>query len=278
MKKNVLLLLILFLQLYFYQFAFALFCPKCGVQNLDEALFCKKCGNKIPQLTNDDNNSKNTIFKENIKIDSDTSSPETYSKKSDEDLIKIVRSGNIEQLKESLAGGANIEARTQHGDTILEIASDVGNYQIASCLIEKGANLNSQNVDNWVPLMSAVDKGHSDVVELLLEKGAKADFIANNGKEGQVTALFLAVKNGDIKIINILLDWGADINQQNDEGWTALMTAVVMARADLVKILIEKGADVNKEANLKGAGKRTAMMLAKNKKRKEIIDLLEKNK
>lgn len=52
------------------------------------------------------------------------------------------------------------------------------------------------------------------------------------------TALMLAVSHGRMGMVRALLDRGADVNLQDDEGSTALMCASEHGHADIVRLLL----------------------------------------
>lgn len=60
------------------------------------------------------------------------------------------------------------------------------------------------------------------------------------------TALMLAVSHGRQEMVRALLECGADVNVQDDEGSTALMCACEHGRAEIVKLLLEQpGCDIS---------------------------------
>ncbi|MDD5051514.1 MAG: ankyrin repeat domain-containing protein [Sulfuricurvum sp.] len=63
--------------------------------------------------------------------------------------------------------------------------------------------------------------------------------------EAGLTALHVAIKLGDLKIFQLLLDKGADINAQDFNGNTPLILAVKKKNIELVTFVILHGADVN---------------------------------
>jgi uncharacterized protein len=80
------------------------------------------------------------------------------------------------------------------------------------------------------------------VVRLLVSYGAD---LSQRDKLGQ-TPLHNAAKAGlkrSLTITEVLLTHGADINAVCHEGWTPLMTAVSRQNVELVKLLMERGAD-----------------------------------
>lgn len=92
-----------------------------------------------------------------------------------------------------------------------------------------------------------IDESYNPAVRIcqLLADGAKPDIKDVNGE----SALFVCCRNGwsgHLEIIKILLDAGADINQNsNTTGCTPLYLAARNGHIDIVKELIRRGADVN---------------------------------
>jgi ankyrin repeat protein len=57
------------------------------------------------------------------------------------------------------------------------------------------------------------------------------------------TPLHIAVIQGDVRAIKLLLDAGADIHALGETGYTALHYAVAHGRPEAVRALLERGAD-----------------------------------
>jgi ankyrin repeat protein len=53
-----------------------------------------------------------------------------------------------------------------------------------------------------------------------------------------------AVKTGELAKVEEVLNSGADIHQQDEQGWTPLNWAAGKGDADMVKLLLDRGADV----------------------------------
>ena len=60
---------------------------------------------------------------------------------------------------------------------------------------------------------------------------------------GGVTPLVFSARQGDIESTRIMLEHGADINEQTEGGWTPLLTAVQNRYYKLASFLLERGAD-----------------------------------
>jgi ankyrin repeat protein len=82
--------------------------------------------------------------------------------------------------------------------------------------------------------------------------------------------LIEAVKTGNIAIVKELIEAGADVNQQDEGGWTPLNWAAGKGDIALVELLLEKGADVF----IAGRDRRTPYMIALGAGHTEVVKLL----
>jgi len=104
-------------------------------------------------------------------------------------------------------------------------------------LLESGESVDSKDEAGQNLLIIAVHTGDVNLVGLLLEYGADPD-----SDHGQ--ALHIAATYGDIGMVAFLLDNGADIDRQSAfEQQTALHLASYKGHADVAGYLIEKGAN-----------------------------------
>lgn len=124
-------------------------------------------------------------------------------------------------------------------------------------------DINHQNDEQWSALMMSCKNPNncSDnrIVQLLLENGADPNLKDIIG----YTALMRAcIVSSNIEIIKLLLEYGADPNLKNNDGWTALMMACRFldkySSYETVKVLLEYGAD----PNLKNNNDHTALMIS----------------
>ena len=106
---------------------------------------------------------------------------------------------NTDILPQLLEAGADVNARSETGNTALTQAVAVRNIRNVQLLIEAGAEVNVQQADGSTLLMSAVWSSE-EIVRLLLEAGADTALRNNNG----YTALDLAKNSGKEEIIELL--------------------------------------------------------------------------
>jgi len=92
----------------------------------------------------------------------------------------------------------------------LGLASFFGRTETAQYLILHGAEVNSPSVNEMrvMPLHSAAAGRHLDVVRLLLANGADV----NAEQQGGFTALHAAAQNGQVEMIQLLLANGAKVD------------------------------------------------------------------
>jgi hypothetical protein len=96
-------------------------------------------------------------------------------------------------------------------------------------------------VESAEPLCAAALHGAPlDVLRcMLIEMGADAK--KGRSKDG-ATPLLLAAQRGDLGAVRCLLNFGAKVNQSNNDGTTALMAASIEEHAEVVAALIKAGA------------------------------------
>ena len=136
--------------------------------------------------------------------------------------------------------------------------------QIQTLFPTSDGNSNNQNGN---PLIDAVHRGDKKAVERLLEAGAKINAQNQDGE----TALLVAARRGRKELVEFLIKWGADVNIKDREGETALMLATKCRNKELVAVLVGGGADIN----LKDKYGNTALMKAAWVEHTEIIDFLK---
>lgn len=98
---------------------------------------------------------------------------------------------------------------------------------------------------------------------------------AQNAQQELNDQMWEAVRKGDVALVTVLLDKGADVNAKFRYGTTALFKAAERGHTEVVKVLIARGADVSVKDTFYGA---TAMTWALNNKHVGAVGaLLEKD-
>lgn len=184
-------------------------------------------------------------------------------------LIDALSKGKTRKIKECVEKGGDGKIMNCFGQTPLMYIARNG-YLEATLQLLKDENLDIDVYDGgkWTALMYAIKNRHFKVVEALLKHGAEPNVSSKYG----ITSVCCAVLWGNIKILKILLEYGADVNKGSENKYmTPLMYASVCGKYKTVKLLLEYGADVNKEL-LCGT---TAKSCAEEKGYENIVELLE---
>lgn len=130
--------------------------------------------------------------------------------------------------------GMIINARTSEGTPLISIATRNDCMEKVQWLYEKGADINAISSDRgYSPVMDAVWRKNYNITKYLIEKGADLKFISSDGQPIMV----LAVGNGDAKIVDLLLQNGADPDLRDGMGMSARNYATLFKRPDLVEIM-----------------------------------------
>ncbi|WP_372369366.1 ankyrin repeat domain-containing protein [Candidatus Uabimicrobium sp. HlEnr_7] len=167
---------------------------------------------------------------------------------------------NLEFMKLLLEKGANVKAKDKYGNTALLKACSMKNIDIVKLLLEKGADINQQDSYGNTTLMNAMKRRRVEIAKLLIEKDVDVNVAVRN-----LTALFYVARMGDAKMMTLLIEKGAKVNLQDDEGQTPLFYA---ANVEVAKLLLKAGADTTIK-NKKG---KTAVDVAKG----EVLKFLQK--
>ena len=91
-----------------------------------------------------------------------------------------------------------------------------GQAQVIRCLLETGADPNAVTPTGHTVLMFAAYSGSTSAVRALIEAGADANAVM----EGGWTALMFAVMCGDVSTTKLLLEAGADVERTLVDGTT----------------------------------------------------------
>ena len=161
-------------------------------------------------------------------------------------LNKIIDHDDKITLTLLIESGLDINFKDEDDDTLLIKACRHSSENIGKFLIENKADINAKNKNGITPLIWVAYRNNTILTNLLLSNGADVNLQDNKGR----TALMWAVyaKDKDIDIINILLEYKANVNLSTIYSWTPLMQAVHRSyneNIDKVKLLIKSGADIN---------------------------------
>ncbi|XP_074100873.1 uncharacterized protein LOC141528622 [Cotesia typhae] len=163
--------------------------------------------------------------------------------------------------------GADIEVKLAKsncpGSTVFNIACIYKNFELAKLLLKHNANVNSKNLCDSYPIVDSVARNSVVLTSLLLYNGAQANctvsekFIETSmdvshsvtkriKSLGNPTLLHIAIINQKVEIVELLIDYGANIHCRTKSFQrTPLMIAIEEYNPKIVKLLLEKGARID---------------------------------
>nr|XP_022917850.1 protein phosphatase 1 regulatory subunit 12A isoform X2 [Onthophagus taurus] len=176
---------------------------------------------------------------------------------------------NLDMVEFLVEHGADVNRGDNEGWTPLHATASCGFLSIAKYLIDHGANVAAVNCDGELALditesermeellKSEVEargidceKARSeeerlmlrDATEWLSSKTSSVDI--GNAKTG-ATPLHVASAKGYVKVIKVLLQCGADVNKQDNDGWTPLHAASHWGQMEATELLANNMADMD---------------------------------
>jgi len=153
-------------------------------------------------------------------------------------LHEAAKSGDVEEVQKLILAGFDVNEYDEKGNTVL-IEAVIGarvkegnslknTLNIIDILLNAGANINSPDSDDdeRTALHWAADFKNVELVEFLLKRGASV----HSATELGCTPLFLAISpvgiqvghEREIKLAQLLLEYGSDINAHNRIGYSPL--------------------------------------------------------
>ena len=201
-------------------------------------------------------------------------------------IMFAARVGDIDTTRVLLEAGADVNDTAASGVSVLTQAAHSGHEELAIYLLEQGADPNAMAA-GYTPLHAAVLRGEVALVRSLLNHGAIIETSVEHGTPGRRfsadysirsqligrNAFWMAAKYGEVEILQILLDAGADPLVVDENGVTSLQVAMGNSGSsldwrrdrigneeldsedeerrtlELAKILIGEGVDVNAADN-----------------------------
>ena len=196
------------------------------------------------------------------------------------DLNKIYENmikENYKQIKALCKENRNfIFARNEEGDTLLHLAVRNENLDAVKKLMELGSCPILYNYSLITPINEAARCDDLEILKYLVDKtneiltdDEKAGVLAYAVADGKVEnakhllktgfkcnvlynddpIILWAIQSGRLEIIELLSEYGVDLNATDDSGFTALYNACANGLLDIVEFLLSKNVNINITSN-----------------------------
>ncbi len=149
-------------------------------------------------------------------------------------LLEAAFSGKLANVERLVAEGVTVDAADHEKRTALMWAAFNGHTPVVAYLLDRGAAIEAVDSLGRTALMYASSGPFDETVELLLKKGAEVNV---QGKPEGFTALMTAAAEGQLKVVGLLLTYGADPSLKDKDGDTAESFAREKGHTAVVEML-----------------------------------------
>ncbi|MHA7840678.1 MAG: ankyrin repeat domain-containing protein [Gammaproteobacteria bacterium] len=201
--------------------------------------------NNNPPLTLEEAIDRGDIERVKQLLETDNTLLEKPNKQQLTPFLYAAKKGQLEVLQLLQEKGANIHAMDEDGNNALHWASLLsGDVLTVAWLLElKKDEIESSGVYGRTAFLCAAQKGQLEVLKLLKEKGANIHAVNKYGNN----ALYLAsLYSDDVSTVGWLLTLeGCDIDSRGQFGRTAFLLAAQKGQLEILQLLQEKGANIH---------------------------------
>lgn len=155
-------------------------------------------------------------------------------------VMLATRGGHYDIVKTLLDHGVNVDEKDGMGRTALFLTSP--NIEVTKLLIERNADLEIKSNKGQTALLYALQTGQPDKAELLINKGVDVDHQDLTMKSALIVASYFNMPH----IVELLVKNNATLDLQDLNGDTALMHAITSRIEITAGLLLDKGASLNK--------------------------------
>nr|XP_056710881.1 transient receptor potential cation channel subfamily A member 1 [Euleptes europaea] len=154
--------------------------------------------------------------------------------------VQYLHNEIVQILAEHSTTDVNLEG--EGGNTPVLVACYKDNAEALKILIENGGKICKANSMGCMPVHAAAFSGAKPCMEILLKKGEELGYSAENHinfiNHGRCSPLHLAVQSGDLEMIKMCLEYGAQVDLKQNDKCTALHFAATQGATEILKLMM----------------------------------------
>jgi ankyrin repeat protein len=131
------------------------------------------------------------------------------------------------------------------GNTVLHIAVSTNHLEVVTLILDMGVNVNALTNIGKSALHIAARQGYVEHVDLLLKNGAQINTTTFKSKRTPLHSACMCLEPSAAKVVQLLLEKGADIDARDEDGFTPLHISVIHGNLRTLKLLLREKAQVN---------------------------------
>ena len=156
---------------------------------------------------------------------------------------KILDSGDTSALQKLIDEGLDVNSRDAKGDTMLfYLLTHYADFDMAKTLINAGADVNLPSNNGLTPLLVATALAGELQKQKIATEPENVTQEIKNAKLKEQTEFLMARSQ---KLLQLLIDSGADVNQETPRGTPLMSAATSELNLPIVETLLKTGAKVN---------------------------------
>ncbi len=170
--------------------------------------------------------------------------------------------GDVEAIEAHIAAETDLDEQNNSGYAPLHYGVMKTRTEVVALLLEAGADPDVVNNQSKTPLDLAISSSKDEIIDLLLEAGAAA--------EAPVDSIHVLAWNNEVRGVKLHIYAGTDIDQADEFGYIPLLLAVEQGHIGVVELLIQH------EANLEVADEHgfTPLVMSAELNHPEVLQIL----
>lgn len=193
-------------------------------------------------------------------------------------IFELSAVGDLDRVRELVRSDVDcIRNQDRRNRIPLHYAAHTGRVEIINLLVEAGAKVDALDKHSHSPLTVGVEANQFDACERLLEFGANPDA---RGGHYRGSVLHRAVLGKNMRLVELILNAGANPNAIDAGGKTPLHDAIGVGRKDLVAVLLNApriDASIRCKSTKFDKSGETPLEYALHRKKIEISRMLEEH-